>query len=600
MKVFYFCILCNVFIKTETVTLTQINCDGTILYNFDLPSGVTGPYTTQPSVEGGGLFAQIKGNSLSSSDVLLLVNEDNRITGCGTKNSIISSTKGSVHINHLGDTFDNAKNPQVLWWFKSSDNYWNELYIYSGTYLEKNQITSDTNTVNKNNLELIGLYYQYDLDGATTPIVFDLITNNPCYTCNTPAGASNCQSNGTHCIPQYTNTCGFCTHVGVQGGPPFFTTTWYDESAWADGVAGCQASTESSCTFEFSGTTYQCSSDGSTQGCKPPVGEVCLTSLTVDCTTCTHIGVQGGPPLFTTTWYDDSVWTGGVAGCQVSTGDPCTFDFSGATYQCSSDGGSTSNCQSPPQNCHTPSQAILSPPTLPPSSPPKIPPSLPPPSPPPSSSPSLPPLNPSPESPPLYPSPFSPPPLTPPSLPSGAEITVRHYIPEDTQVTFALAVNTTLDLNTVKDQNFSMFDTFAKIDSTENRKVLTRTIYNGNTWEPKENAVLNSDSGYIVKLTNGLDMEINGTVLERQTSNIIIENTQVTFSVKKNTNLNKLNKNLFSLNDTVSSIEPAGYKSRIVKTTLFDGSRWVPEENAHLKIGIGYIGKFEKGLNKIL
>ena len=518
--------------------------------------------------------------------VISVVTSTGKMSGCTLRTSGITISKSYTNFGALYPVdAPSGSEPQTFYILPNGETVWQELYSPSNQEIPLT--SSNTNW------------------GISENIQLDYISTNPCYSCNAPSGASRCQSNGTHCIPQYTNTCGFCTHVGVQtnSGPPSFTitTTWYDDSTWADGVAGCQASTDTSCTYGHSGVTYQCSSNGLTQGCNSPVGEVCLTSPTVDCTECTHIGVQSssGPPLFTTTtsWYDGNGWPDGVAGCQASTGNPCTY-VSGVTYQCSSDGGSTSNCQSSPQNCHAPPQVLSHPPpTLPPLLPPPLPLPLPPPSPPPTSPPSSPPL---PENPPLYPSPFSPPPLNPPSLPTGAEITVRHYIPADTQVTFALAVNTTLDLNTIHNQNFTLFDTFSKIKSSNNRKILTRAVYNGNNWEPELNAKLDCNSGYIVRLKNGLDIQINGTVLESEYTNEIPENTQVTFSVKKNIDLNSLNKNLFGLNDSVKSISMNNDDSRVIETVLFDGNNWVPSEFAYLTYGIGYVGKFQNGLNKIL
>lgn len=447
-----------------------------------------------------------------------------------------------------------------------------------------------------NSLEITNLQLNYQDDSGTVvqyPTVnyFPLpkYIPTPCDSCENSECIVGIDTGTRTCQVKSQSTCTTCSHINFGTG---FTVN--------PAAPTCEFDGEECTFFGFScadsndGTQSTCPLDGTFQMCLEPPSPP-------TCTTCTHIDFGGGlqtNPLASSCTYEKGTCSfsgfscGTLAGENIEILSCPSVPIPGECYNSDLD-------ISPPQS-PLPVQNSPSPPILPPLSPPKIPPVLPQPLPPPLPSPSPSPLNPSPESPPMYPSPFSPPPLTPPSLPSGAEITVRHYIPDDTQVTFALAVNTTLDLNTVKNQNFSMFDTFAKIGYTENRKVLTRVIYNGNTWEPKENAVLNSDFGYIVKLTNGLDMEINGTVLERQTSNVIPENTQVTFSVKKNTNLNTLNKSFFSLNDTVSSIEIIGYKTRIIKTTLFDEGSWVPEENAYLKIGVGYIGKFENGLNKIL
>ena len=38
------------------------------------------------------------------------------------------------------------------------------------------------------------------------------------------------------------------------------------------------------------------------------------------CSTCTHVGYHGGPPLFQLSWYSAAVWPDGVAGCQVPKG----------------------------------------------------------------------------------------------------------------------------------------------------------------------------------------------------------------------------------------------------------------------------------------
>ena len=252
------------------------------------------------------------------------------------------------------------------------------------------------------------------------------------------------------------------------------------------------------------------------------------------------------------------------------------------------------NAPPPPQTL-LPAQPPSLPPLFPSPPPPSLPPPLHPPSPPPSPPPSLPP----PSSPPLYP-PFLPPPLSPPpSLPGGSEVIVRHYIPSDAQVTFALSVNTTLDLNSIQNQNFTLFDTFSKIEFRNNRKLLTRAIYNGNNWEPFVNSKLDSESGYIVRLKNGLDLQVNGTVLESEPSNIIPENTQVTFSVKRNVNLNNLNSSFFNFNDSIKSIN-VNDNVRVVKTVFFDGSMWIPIEFSYLTPGVGYIGKFSNGMNKIL
>jgi len=264
----------------------------------------------------------------------------------------------------------------------------------------------------------------------------------------------------------------------------------------------------------------------------------------------------------------------------------------------------------PPFPPISPPPLFPSPPTSPPplSPPPPISPPPPPISPPPLSPVpprSPPPLSPSPpiSPPPLSPNPpKSPPPLSPPPplVPESDILTIEHVIPADTQVTFALSVNTTLNLNAIQNKMFDEYDSFAEISVDLNgNKILRRSIYDGYEWQPSIDSFIKFGSGYLVNIKKGLNINVTGTNGEFTSFNIP-SSTQITTSVTTGSiNLNLLNNNNFSVFDTFTSIGVNENGNKVQQRAIYNGTLWEPASDSKLKLGLGYLVKLQNGLNKI-